>query len=196
MHNKFWNWDEAQQESLRHSNPAAWEILKTTPEMLVLFGEIPDPDSLDYLRDVVGVVAAALENGGVCVVEEQISHLSTSREWLDTYFAAGFEPTQHVVILVSPEPNAANTWLHTRGMRLFGRPDLSCHAVLPSEVELLQPVFNGLIRMQAAGALIPDRQIVQAVGIENRLICRQRGSLNDPDFSNFHLELEWETPRD
>jgi hypothetical protein len=176
---------------LRESNIAVAPELEAAPQFVRVLGMIPDPESLDYLRDTLGVVAALLDQGGVGVIDPQTLQLFASQEWRETFWGAALEPTSHVVILISPE--GEKIWLHTRGMRLFGRPDISCHGLKPEEVAAIEPVFNGLIRMQAAGFLVPEGQIVQGIGLENQLICRHRGSLDDPNFDNLHFELEWES---
>lgn len=189
--NDFSRWDGPMLELLRQSNPEAAQQIETAPHVVTIRGPVNDPTSLDYLRDTLGIVAALLDAGGAGVVDPQTFQFYAPEQWRETFWSGAFEPTSHAVILLSPQADA-KTWLHTRGMRLFGRPDISCHSVKPEEVERLQPVFNGLIRMQAAGFIVPNGQIVQAVGIENRLICWQRGDLDDADFNNFHLELEWD----
>ena len=81
-------------------------------------------------------------------------------------------------------------------MRLFGRPDLSCRDVRADELEGLQSIFNGLMRMMAAGALIPDGQPVRAANSDEILRCYGRGDLEDAEFNNAHLALEWENSRE
>ncbi|RYG66032.1 hypothetical protein EON80_16235 [bacterium] len=180
-------------QTLRESNPPAIGPIETATSVVTISGKVSDPSDLHYLRDSLQLIETLLKNGGVGVVELQSLQVFQTHEWREKFWSDAFEPTFHTTILMSME--ADNVWLHTRGMRLFGRPDISCHNVSPQEVELLQPVFNGLMRMQAAGAIIPEGQPVQAVGIEDRLVCRHRGSLDDEEFNNFHIELEWETPR-
>lgn len=188
------DWDGPMAQLARESNPSAWQMALDAPQKLVIRGEISDPTSLDYLRDVIGVVAASLENGGVAVFDPQILTVFGAREWREQFFGDGFEPTNHAVILVSPQDNGA-TWLHTRGMRLFGRPDLSCRDAAPEELEGLQSIFNGLMRMMAAGARIADEQPVRAANSDEVLRCFNRGSLDDDEFNNRHLALEWENGR-
>lgn len=191
--NDFAHFGEAETEMLRVSSPSATSAIEAAPLVVSIRGIVSDPPDLEYLRRALSFIHDLLGNGGVGVIDPQTLQQFSPVEWENLFWSGAFEPTSHATILLSPQ--GEEIWLHTRGMRLFGRPDLSCHRVTPEEVEKLQPVFNGLIRMQAAGALIPDGQIVQAVGIEDRLICHHRGDLDDADFSNFHLELEWETPR-
>jgi hypothetical protein len=191
--NDFARFGEVAAEMLRQSNPQIASAIESAPQVVSIRGIVPDPPDLEYLRHTLGFVHELLQNGGIGVVDPQTLQQFSPSEWENGFWSGAFEPTSHATILLSPQDD--KIWLHTRGMRIFGRPDISCHDVLPEEVEKLQPVFNGLIRMMAAGAIIPGGQVVQAVGIETSLICRQKGDLSDPNFSNFHLELEWETPR-
>jgi hypothetical protein len=192
--NDLTRWEGPMLEALRESDPDAARAIEAAPQVVTILGRIPDPASLDYLRDTLGLVAALLDQGGVGVVEPQTLQLYSPASWRESFWSGGFEPAKHCVILLSME-EGGSVWLHTRGMRLYGRPDLSCHNVKPEEVELLQPVFNGLIRMQAAGALIPEGQMVQAVGVGDRLICHHGGDSEDPEFNNVHLELKWQSGR-
>ena len=188
------SWAGAMADLARQSNPQAWQSALDAPQKLVIRGEIADPDSLDYLRDVTGVVAASLESGGQAVFLPQILSVFSAHEWRAQFFGAGFEPTSHAVILLSPQDDG-RTWLHTRGMRLFGRPDLSCRDVKTDELQGLQAIFNGLMRMMAAGAQIPDGQPVRAAHSDEVLRCFNRGSLDNDEFNNRHLALEWEKGR-
>ncbi len=188
------DWDGPLAQLARQSNPQAWQSALDAPQKLVIRGEISDPASLDYLRDTIGVVAASLESGGRVVFDPQMLSVFDATEWSEQFFSDGFEPTKHTVILVTPQDDG-RTWLHTRGMRAFGRPDLSCRDVQAGELEGLQAIFNGLMRMMAAGAMIPDGQPVRAADSEEILRCFNRGSLDDDEFNNRHLALEWENER-
>ena len=117
----------------RESNPAAWQLALAAPQQLVIRGQIADPTSLDYLRDTIGVVAASLEGGGAAVFDPQILTVFGADEWRAQFFEDAFETTKHAVILVSPQDDG-RVWLHTRGMRVFGRPDLSLPRRAPRRI--------------------------------------------------------------
>ena len=187
-------WDGAMAQLARESNPAAWQRALEAPQKLVIRGEIADPSSLDWLRDTIGVVAASLESGGQIVFDPQILTVFEAQEWRERFFEDAFEPTKHAVILLTPQDDG-RVWLHTRGLRLFGRPDLSCRDARPGELEGLQAVFNGLMRMMAAGAIIGEGQPVRAADSPELLRCYTRGDLEDAEFNNRHLALEWENGR-
>jgi hypothetical protein len=75
-------------------------------------------------------------------------------------------------------------WLHSRGMRAFGRPDLSIRHVPEHAMAAASDLCNRLIESQAYGAVIPD-------GPLEGMVAHTTGSLEDPDFDNRHIELAW-----
>jgi len=88
---------------------------------------------------------------------------------------------------VAVRPGEGRLWIHTRGLRKFGRPDLSVRGV-PREFS--QPVVdlcNRFIRMQTLGGRIPEGQEIRMVSLPSGLICQHAGSLDDPDFNNVHM---------
>jgi hypothetical protein len=71
-------------------------------------------------------------------------------------------PRQHVVILTSEDPDdALLTWLHTRGLRKFGRPDLSVRRVPPQDREAVIDLFDRFIEFQTFGGVIEEGQEVR-----------------------------------
>jgi len=56
-------------QQLREDEPALCEAIAKTDQCLVVRGEVPDPDTLDYFRDAVGLVTALLDAGGIAVFD-------------------------------------------------------------------------------------------------------------------------------
>jgi hypothetical protein len=111
--------------------------------------------------------------------------------WRERIFApAAPVPTHHAVILASPETRG-NTWFHTRGMRKFGRPDLSLHNTPASAHSAVIDLFKRFIEHQAFGAVIPDGQAIRMAGLPAGMICRHGGDPEDPEFNNVHVEIHW-----
>jgi hypothetical protein len=86
---------------------------------------------------------------------------------------------------------AARLWIHTRGLRKFGRPDLSLRRVPRGQQVAAIELCNRFIQMQAQGALIPDGKEIRMNSLPARLICRHGGSVENPDFNNVHMEIRW-----
>jgi len=174
----------------RRSNSAVAREVEATDECLILRGVVPDPSTLDYFRDAVGLVMALLESGGVAVFDPHMFRWWSAAEWRERAFApAPAVPRHHVVTLVSEEEDRRSRWYHTRGMIKFGRPDISVHYVPPDLEATVQDLCNRFIEMQAFGAVIPDGQELKMPGLPSGWRCRHGGDLDDPDFNNRHVDV-------
>lgn len=180
-----------------------WDELKTLdPDLagkvseqkscMVLRGTFSDPKDLDYLRDTVGLIAHFLDHGGVAVYDPQMFKWWSSEEWKERIFKpAGPVPRHHSVILTS-EDASGTQWIHTRGLRKFGRPDLSIHRVTPSLKAGVIDLCNRFIELQAFGGIVPEGQEIKMATLPPGMTCHHRGNIDDPDFNNVHLEITWE----
>lgn len=109
-------------------DPALSTVVLAAPGCAILRGEVSDSPALDYLRDAVGLVACLLDQGGLAVFDPQAFQWWSPAKWRETIFeGADGSLKQHVSILVSAEDG--RNWWHTRGLRKFGRPDLSVRRV-------------------------------------------------------------------
>lgn len=178
-------------EILREGNPGAFEAARKAPECLMLRGELPDSDSLAYLRDTQGMVAALLDAGGVAVVDPQILEMFSAGDWRARYADDAIAaPRNHVLILCQDDANGS-AWIKTRGMRKFARPDVSIRRVPQAEVQRAGAVAAQLVELQARGMRFGDGSVVEAEGLPDGLKITRGGSLDDPEFNNTHLELVW-----
>jgi hypothetical protein len=176
--------DEIIGDRFRQKNAALYAASREAPHALILRGEIEDPPTLDYLRDAVGVVTALVQGGGVSIFDAYTISWLSPAQWLERIFEpAAAVPTHHVTILVSDD------WYHTRGMLKFGRPDLSVRGVRADLEEPVIDLLNRFIQMQAFGGVVPEGQPVKMKSLPAGWVCRHRGSLDDPDFNNRHIEI-------
>ena len=169
--------------------PALEAAVKAAPTVAVLQGEVEDPETLDYLRDAIGVVTALLDAGGVAVFDLLALRWFSPEEWKEVVFdPAGPEPIEHVLLLASHESDGF--WLHSRGLRKFGRPDLSARGLASEDdLETFAGLFESLIVTLAGGATIPDGQRIRIGGTKVERTVTLVGDLEDPDFNNVHYEL-------
>ena len=191
-------------ELLQPRQPALFAAIQEAPECAIIQGAVPDPSNLNYLRDTVGLVMFFMENGGLAVMDPQQFKLYDAARWR----AEIFEPepphlNRHVVILVSDEPDpalspglageqsAARLWIHTRGLRKFGRPDLSVRHVPREQQVAAIELCNRFIQLQAQGGLIPEGQEIRMASLPPGLVCHHAGRIEDPDFNNVHVEIGW-----
>ena len=183
-------------EQLLTSNPELAAQIAESQECLILRGEIEDCDNLNYLRDSVGLLTFLLDNGGITVFDPSMFQWWEPEEWRNRIFdPAGPVPRHHVVILTSAESDPALTWFHTRGMRKFGRPDLSIHNVPARHNDAIIDLFERFIELQAFGGIIEEGQAIRMKSLPKGLICHHVGDLDDPDFNNVHVEISWSHER-
>lgn len=156
---------------------------------MALRGTFPDPPDLNYLRDTVGLITHFLDHGGVAVFDPQMLRWWSPEQWREEVFEpTGPVPRQHVVIMVSEDSDDTD-WIHTRGLRKFGRPDLSIPKVPQSRKDAVIDMCNRFIELQAFGGIIPEGQEIRLRSLPAGLICHHRGDLKDPVFNNIHVHI-------
>ena len=167
----------------------------TADGCMVMRAEVPDPKDLRYLRNCIGVATAILEAGGRAVANLQSLGMFTPEQWRGVIFAPDKpQPRLHVNVFHGEEARGApqgagseepgTVWLHSRGLRAFGRPDLSVRHVPQDAMAAASDLCNRLIESQAYGGVIPDGPI-------EGMVAHTTGTLQDPDFDNVHIELAW-----
>lgn len=178
-------WDEFQ----RRDSSFAAQIAKQEACM-VLRAEFAAQDDLSHLRDVVGIATWMLDQGGVCVYDPLLLRWWSVDEWWRKIFEPVKPvPRNHCAILVSPLEDGSE-WVHTRGLRKFGRPDLSIRGVQPEWKNAAVEVCNRLIEFQVHGGPIEEGRAIAGPGFPEGFGCYHRGDLEDPDFNNVHVAIE------
>lgn len=178
-------------EILREGDPEAFEAARKAPECLMLRGELPDADSLGYLRDTLSVIAALLDVGGTAVVDPQILEAFGADGWRTRYAgAARSEPRDHVLVLCSDDVDGS-AWIKTRGLRKFARPDVSIRRVPQADVQRAGAVAARLVELLARGMRFGDGSTLDVEGVPGGLRMTRGGSLDDPEFNNVRLEMVW-----
>jgi hypothetical protein len=176
---------------------------------IVLKGQPRDATTLDYLRDCIGVLQYLIECGGQCVLDPQTLTWWRPSEWKEIFSSETIQPARHVTVIGSPEEkNALNgsvensgaersgsdepglIWLHTRGMKKFGRPDLSVHHVSETNRPSVMEMIERFINYQAFGGIIAEGEEIELESIAGTWRCSHHGSDEDPDFNNRHVLIE------
>lgn len=179
-------------EDLVSSDPELADSVAACTECLVLRGTPRDSSTLDYLRDAVGLISYLLDNGGCAVYDPFALRWWRPALWKQELFDAGEPvPRDHTVILVSQEGDPALKWFHTRGMRNFGRRDVSVHGVPADREDDIVDLCNRLIEYPALGHVVSDGQEIQIKSLPTGGIMQHAGDVEEPDFNNAHLEVTW-----
>ncbi|HEV3439633.1 MAG TPA: hypothetical protein VG122_19875 [Gemmata sp.] len=178
-------------EMLSRDSPLTANEAERAPQCIGLRGEPTDPPTLDYFRDTIGIVMWLLDVGGAVVYDPQMLWLWSAEEWREEVFEAGeVNADRHTAILVSEDVDSLS-WYHTRGMRKFGRPDLSIHGVGTKHAEGVTLLIERFVEYQAIGGVIPEGEEVRMKALPPGGVCHHRGNLDDPDFNNVHVEIRW-----
>ena len=179
-------WDE-----LVRSDPALAGAVARQTRCTIVRGSVFDDSTLNYFRNTIGLITALLQTGGVAVYDAQSLKWWSPLDWQTSVFApAAPLPREHVVILCSEE-SPGMQWLHTRGMRKFGRPDLSIHGVASKHFDAVVDLFNRFIEFQAFGGIIAEGQEIRIRSLPAGMYCMHGGGSEDPDFNNAHVEIRW-----
>ena len=178
---------------LREETPEAFASARAAPEVLVVRGQLEDANTLDYLRDTLGVLAALLDIGATSILDPQMLHLFTTAGWREHYLVKGGAPARnHVLILRNAdEERADRSWVRTRGMRKFARPDISIHNIPEREIDRAGVLCERLVELQSLGAHFEPGQVLAVDGLPSGLVAQPGGDLSDPHFNNIHVELRW-----
>lgn len=173
----------------RHS---LYQMVKNTDKWAIISGEVQQDNNLDYMRNTIGFVQALLERGAIGVLDLQTFSLYSSEEWTNKFFGQEFNPYNHVTIL-SSEMEGGLIWLHTRGMRKFGRPDIGIEDVGVSEVEDAAQVINQMIYYGSLGAFF-DRDIKLHTHNNKTYIVKPHffNDYENPDFNNVYYHFLWQ----
>lgn len=178
-------------EELVRGDIALAKAIAAQTGCVVVQGNVADATSLNYLRDVVGLLTCLLDSGGVAIFDPQNFRWWSPSVWRERIFNPGLPvPREHAVILVSPESDGTER-LHTRGMRKFGRPDISVHRVPAALRAAAIEMCNRFIEHQAAGGVVAEGEQIRMKGLPPGMHCVLRGDEQDPDFNNRHIEVLW-----
>lgn len=179
-------WDEFAAE-----DPELAHTVSQSSTCMVLRGSPTDSSSLNYLRDIVGLITYFLEQGGCAAYDPLMFRWWNSADWKTTLFEPGAPvPLRHTVILTSEEDDPSLTWFHTRGLRKFGRPDISIHNVPEHLTTGAIALCNRLIEHQAQGQVVPDGQQIRMSSLPDGGVIHHAGYMDDPDFNNIHLDVK------
>jgi hypothetical protein len=139
---------------LKEKGNELYEKVINCNNVTIVKGDFEDGNTYNYLKNTIGIVQAIIETNITAILDIQTFEWLEPEEWSIKYF----EPKSpnvfnHVRILFSVDNNI--TWLHTRGMRKFGRPDLSIRKVAENKKDLGIEIINRFVQAFAYG-LIPD----------------------------------------
>jgi hypothetical protein len=180
-------------ERLQEEDPDLARQVEKSGSCIVVRLTRPNSATLDYLRDTVGVLTWMLDHGGLAIYDPEAFRWWSPPAWREEIFdPAGPVPRNHVVILLSEEEaDPELVWIHTRGLRKFGRPDVSVHNVPERHQDGVIEMINRFIEYQGFGGVIPEGEAIRMAAVPAGGVARHGGDVEDPDFNNVHVEIVW-----
>lgn len=176
----------------REDAPEAYQRAVDAPEVLVLRGTLKDSADTGYLRDVMGALAGLLDIGGVAVLDPQILSLFDADSWRRRYLVRDGAPIRnHLLILRDGESEPGRSWIHSRGLRKFGRPDISLRNVPDADAGHAGLLCERLVELHAQGVHFVENQPLEADGLPAGFVAHLGGGMDDPDFNNTFVEFRW-----
>lgn len=166
-------------------------LVREAPHCLLVHGEVHDPERLDYLRDACGLVAFLLDHGATGALDAFRLKL-WSRDAFDRAIFSTGRPAEleQTTLLRTEEPGGKHLWLHTRGMRKVGRPDISVRHV-PIDLEpRITHLVTTYVQALTLGLVVGEGDPVKLPSLAH-MTCHPGGSLDDPDFHNVHLDVRF-----
>lgn len=179
-------------DMFKEDAPEAYQAALGAPQVLVVRGRIKDAGDVGYLRDTLGVLAGLLDIGGVAILDPQILTLFDAATWRRHYLVRDGAPIRnHVLILRDADEAEGRNWIHTRGMRKFGRPDVSIRNVPDRDTDRAGILGERLVELLALGSHFNDGQQLDAEGVLGGLTAKLGGGEADPEFNNTYVEFRW-----
>jgi hypothetical protein len=175
-------------EQLRdHPDGIAGDVAKATNAVLVK-RTCEDVADLFDLRSSLTIIKSAFGWGGCAVADPLAARWWSRKEWVSTFVdRQQLNPLDHVSIFVSDD------WVHTRGMRKFGRPDLSIRNV-PIKGDrhaAAIALVHRFVDFLARGGMMDVTRRIDADGYPPMPIELHAGdaAYDDPDFNNEWVEI-------
>src|SRR5690606_16488128 len=103
----------------------------------------------------------------------------------------GAPPRNHVLILCNADEVPGRSWVRTRGMRKFGRPDLSVRNVPENELGRAGSMCERLMEFLSMGGHFRAGQELAVDGLSRDMVAEPGGSADDPRFNNTHVAFHW-----
>lgn len=178
-------------EILGENDPLLYKAAQETDHWAIIRGEVCKDSDLNYMRNAIGFVQALVEDGAVGVLDLLTFTLFSAEEWEKIIFEAEFTPYSHTVILESEEEEGS-IWLHTRGMRKFGRPDISMEKVPKRDVLNASQVVDQMIFYGALGVFFSKQvKLHTRSGMSCIVTPKFIEDMDNPDFNNSYYKILW-----
>lgn len=174
-------------EIIKEKDEELYNACRQQDRCVLIQGAAIEDYTFDYMRNLIGVIEAFVENGAVGVLDLLTFSLISPKSWTDRFFEKEINAQNHVVILVSKIGD--KYWLHTRGMSEFGRPDISMRDVEADKVDLCKKIIDQMIFFGGHGAVFKEQVKIHVAPEESYMVsARFVNDFDNDDFNNAYYE--------
>jgi len=166
--------------------------VKNSRAAIQICGGIRDPHDLNYLRDTIGVLAALMDSKGVAVLNQYSARWYKPAQWQhEVWRPTEHDPSNMINTIVTAE-GSQNTWrVATRGMRIYGRPDVACLHTARTNIETALDLCHRIANVMAQGSIIPDGKVIRSTDIKGQLVCKFTPKPSGDPLANSTIEFEY-----
>lgn len=176
---------------LQAQHPDLVEKVKEQPNCFIVQLTCDDSNKLNDLRVAIGLTTYLLDSGCVAAFDLTTRKWWAPEPWRESIFESDeFNALAHVEIIKHAQENGTS-WVHTLGMRKFGRPDLSIHQVTSENMYAVQEMLERFINFMALGGNIANGQEIKMKGLPEGMTCERVDDMDAPDFGNRYVEVNW-----
>ena len=173
---------------MREADAVLFERCKAVENCVVLQGTVKNDSTLDYMRNVIGIIQAFIEKGAVGIMDPQTITLYAPEQWTERFFDQEVNAQKHVIVLYSRE--GESYWLHTRGMAEFGRPDIGISGVPEGKVDAYKLIIDQMIYYGGLGAFFDrDTRVHTADGKAYVIRPEFVNDFENEDYNNAYYEV-------
>lgn len=173
---------------IKERNEELYNICREQDKCVVIQGAAIEDATFDYMRNIVGVMQAFVDNGAVGILDLLTFTLFSPKAYTEKFFEKDINAQDHVVILISKTGD--KYWLHTRGMSKFGRPDISMENVAESNVPLCKNIINQMIYYGGEGAVFKEQIKINLSSEESYIVNTEFiNDFDNDDFNNAYYKI-------
>lgn len=178
-------------DALQADQPALVAQARRAADVLMLRGTLPDPQDLDYLRDVTGVLTALLDRGACAIVDPLTLSIFDAAGWQAQHRGDDrFAVRRHVLIMSDADTAPDTVRVHTRGMARFARPDIAIRHVPAAAAAAIGQLAEELATYQALGGLIAEGHSIDIEPLGRPLRAHHLEDAGQR-FDNARVEFAW-----
>lgn len=174
---------------LQEKDMYLFEQSQNAEECVIIQGEVKEDESLEYFKNLIGLIQGLCDAGGVSVLDLHTLTWYSPAEWEKTFFEKEFDFIRHLRFMISEKSDGL--WIHTRGMVKFGRPDISMLGIPQAGIELAKDLSDQLLYYSTKGVWFDKPIHLNTTAGKFLIKPKYVEDFNDLNFNNAHVEVEF-----